>query len=145
VITGRMALYLVDTSAWLWTLRSDPVPAIRQRLDDLLASGEAAITGMVQLEVLSGMKTVAEWDDLAAELGSLRQLHTRPGTWLQAARLGFNLRRRGITVTNADILVAAVAIENDATLVHADAHFERIAQHSELKTESYVEYLGTAR
>jgi predicted nucleic acid-binding protein len=140
-----MTVYLVDTSAWLWTLRSDPVPAIRQRLDDLLTSGEAASTGMIQLEVLSGMKTVDEWDDLAAELGSLRQLHTGARTWLQAARLGFDLRRRGITVANTDILIAAVAIENDATLVHADAHFERIAQHSELKTESYVEYLGMSR
>jgi len=139
-----MTTYLVDTSAWLWALRSDPVPAIQQRLDDLLASHEAAITGMVQLEVLSGMRTVAEWDDVAAELGSLRQLHTRPGTWLQAARLGSSLRRRGLTLSNADILIAAVAIENDATLVHADAHFERIAQHSELRTESYVEYLGAA-
>jgi predicted nucleic acid-binding protein len=138
-----MTTYLVDTSAWLWALRSDPVPAIRQRLDDLLASREAASTGMVQLEVLSGIKTVAEWDELAAELGSLRQLHTGPGTWLQAARLGYSLRRRGVTLSNADILIAAVAIENDATLVHADVHFERIAQHSQLKAESYVEYLGT--
>jgi len=140
-----MTAYLIDTSAWLWALRGDPVPAIQERLDDLLASREAAITGMVQLEVLSGKKTVAEWDDLAAELGSLRQLHTRPGTWLQAARLGSNLRRQGLTLPNADILIAAVAIENGATLVHADVHFERIAQHSELKTESYVEYLGTIR
>ena len=137
-----MTTYLVDTSAWLWALRGDPVPAIRQRLDDLLTSREAAITGMVQLEVLSGMKTAAEWDELAAELGSLRQLQTRPGTWLQAARLGYSLRRRGLTLSNADILIAAVAMENDATLVHADSHFERIAQHSELRTESYVEYLG---
>ena len=140
-----MTAYLVDTSAWLWALRRDPVPAIRHRLDDLLASREAASTGMVQLEVLSGIRTVAEWEELAAELSSLRQFHTRLGTWLQAARLGSSLRRQGITLPNADILIAAVAIENNATLVHADAHFERIAQHSELNTESYVEYLGTAR
>ena len=138
-----MTTYLVDTSAWLWALRRDPVPAIRQRVDDLLASREAASTGMVQLEVLSGIKTVAEWDELAAELGSLRQLHTRPGTWLQAGRVGDSPRRRGVTLSNADILIAAVALENDATLVHADVHFERIAQHSQLKAEGYVEYLGT--
>jgi hypothetical protein len=139
-----MISYLVDTSAWLWVLRRDPVPAIRQRLDDLLASREATSTGMMQLEVLSGTKTPAEWDELAAELGSLRQLHARPGTWLQAARLAFTLRRQGIALPNADILIAAVAIENNATLVHADAHFDRIAQHSQLKTESYVEHLRTA-
>jgi len=140
-----MTAYLVDTSAWLWALRTDPVPAIRQRLNDLLTSREAATTGMVQLEVLSGMKATAEWDDVAAELASLRQLHTRPGTWLQAARLGSSLRGRGLTLANADILIAAVAIENSATLVHADAHFERIAQHSELKTESYVDHLEMTR
>jgi hypothetical protein len=139
-----MTAYLIDTSAWLWALRSDAVPPIQQRLNQLLSSREAATTGMVQLEILSGMKTLTEWDELAAELRSLLQLHMRPRTWLQAARLGFGLRRRGLTLTNPDILIAAVAIENDAVLVHADAHFERIAQHSELKTESYVEHLGKA-
>ena len=140
-----MSAYLVDTSAWLWALRPDPVLAIQRRLDDLLTSREAASTGMIQLEILGGIKTVALWDELAAELSSLRQFHTRPGTWLQAARLAFTLRRQGITVPNPDVLIAAVAIENDATLVHADAHFERIAQQSQLKTESYVEHLGTIR
>ncbi len=133
-----MTSCLIDTSAWLWVLRRHPVQAIRQRIDDLLAAREVASTGMIHLELLSGTRTPDEWDDLAADLAVLRQLHPRAGTWLRAARLAFDLRRQGITLPNADILIAAVALENNVTLLHADVHFDRIAEHTELRVESYV-------
>jgi hypothetical protein len=140
-----MTRYLVESSAWISVLRSKPVEPLRRRIDELLQQGVVATTGMIRLELLGGAKTRAEFDRLAFVTQGLDQLSADDSTWLRAAELAFALRRQGITVPNPDMLIAAVAIENNATLVHADAHFERIAQHSQLKTESYVEYLGTAR
>ncbi|MGQ9571752.1 MAG: type II toxin-antitoxin system VapC family toxin [Dehalococcoidia bacterium] len=140
-----MTRYLVDSSAWLFVLRTNPVEPLRRRIDELLQQEAVATTGMIRLELLSGTKTRQDFDRLAFVTGMLHQLPADDSAWLRAAELAFALRRQGITLPNADILIAAVAVENGAILLHADAHFERIARHSELKTESYVKYLGTAR
>ena len=140
-----MTRYLIESSAWIFVLRVKPVEPLRRRIDELLQQGVVATTGMVRLELLGGAKTRAEFDRLAFVTQGLDQLSADGSAWLRAAELAFALRRQGITVPNSDVLIAAVAIENDAILVHADAHFERIAQHSELKTESYVDHLGMTR
>jgi len=137
-----MTRYLVDSSAWLFVFRRNPVEPLRRRIDELLQERVVATTGMVRLELLGGAKARPEYDRLAFVTEMLDQLSVEGSSWLRAAELAFALRRRGITVPNPDILIAAVAMENDVTLLHADAHFERIAQHTELRTESYVEYLG---
>jgi hypothetical protein len=140
-----MIRYLIETSVWVSIVRAKPVQPLARRVQELLQSELVATTGMIRLELMGGAKTRSEFDKLAFVTGGMEQLRDDDRTWLRAAHLAFALRRQGITVPNSDILIAAVAIENDATLVHADAHFERIAQCSELKTESYVQYLGTAR
>jgi len=140
-----MTTYLVDSSVWVSVLRPRPVEPLRQRVDELLQQDAVATTGMIRLELLSGARTLGEFERLAFVTQMVHQFPASESVWLRAAELAFGLRRQGVTLPNADILIAAVAIENNATLVHADAHFERIAQHSELTTESYVEYLGTAR
>lgn len=138
-----MTQYLIETSVWVSIVRREPLQPLARRVQELLQSELVATTGMIRLELMGGAKTRSEFDKLAFVTGGLEQLRDDDRTWLRAARLAFDLRRQGVTVPNSDILIAAVAIENDATLVHADVHFERIAQHSQLQTESYVEYLGT--
>ena len=43
-----------------------------------------------------------------------------------AARLGGDLERRGLTVGNLDLLIAAIARRHRAILVTRDQHFQRI-------------------
>ena len=61
------------------------------------------------------------------------------GSWHKAFELGFNLRRKGITVPHTDILIAACALQSGSTLVHADAHFDMMAEHAVIKVESFVQ------
>jgi hypothetical protein len=52
-----------------------------------------------------------------------------------AARTWFDARRRGLTIRSAaDCLIAQIALENDAFLLHDDDDFERIARVRPLKT-----------
>jgi predicted nucleic acid-binding protein len=46
-------------------------------------------------------------------------------------------RQAGVVVQSTDLLIATIAIRVGATLLHRDADFERIAQHSALKTEHH--------
>lgn len=133
------SLYLVDSSVWLEVLpRGRRGTTLTERIDNLLAADLVAITGMVRLEVLGGAPTASEYERLGGLFSALHTLPIRDGSWDKAAQLGFDLRREGVVIPFIDLLIAAVAIENDAVLVHRDRHFDTCAGHSRLKCESYV-------
>lgn len=132
------ALYLVDTSAWIWALREDGVEGIRSRIDELLALDQVATTPMIELEILGGAGTEKEFGVLKSRLGALHRLSINDECWQKAARLAFDLRSRGVTVPFTDILIAAVALAGEAIVLHADQDFDLIAQHVPLRVESHV-------
>jgi len=47
--------------------------------------------------------------------------------------MAFDLRRKGITSSAIDALIAPLAIEYRCILLHKDSHFELIARNSSLK------------
>jgi predicted nucleic acid-binding protein len=48
----------------------------------------------------------------------------------KAARIFFNLRRKGVTIRGKkDVLIAVTAIENDLALLHNDRDFDAMAAH----------------
>lgn len=138
-------LWLVDTSAWIFALRRNPSTAVSQRIAVLLAADTAATCGTVQLELLGGARDDAEFTRLGQRLRGLHYLPTEEVDWQQSARLAFDLRRRGITVPYGDVLLAALAIRHNATLLHADRDFDAIARHSRLVVESLVDGVSSER
>ena len=57
-----------------------------------------------------------------------------PEIYEKAARLFFDLRRRGVTVRGSiDVLIALTAMENNLMLLHNDRDFDAIAMTAELK------------
>lgn len=86
------------------------------------------------LELLGGVRTAHEYSALSEELSALHYLPTDVA-WHEAWRLSFELRRHGVTVPSADLLIASVAIEHDCTLFHADEHFALIKKYARLSTQ----------
>lgn len=135
----RSELFLLDTSVWLEVLppgRGNP--QLRERIDGLLAGDLVATTDMVRLELLGGARSQDEWGKLDEFLSALHLLPITDEHWQEAALMGFQLRRQGVTVPFTDLLIGAVAMKADATLVHRDRHFDLIASSLPLKVESYV-------
>jgi predicted nucleic acid-binding protein len=99
----------------------------------------AAVNQIVRVEVLLGCRNEAEFASNAETFAALHEVPLDSGTWERAGRLGFDLRRRGVSASVPDLIIAASAIERAATLVHADSDFDLIAQHSDLQVESYVD------
>ena|SRR5712692_1429280 len=131
-------LYLVDSSVWLEVLPGRAgSESLRQRIDGLLTADVVAIVGMVRLELLAGARTDSEWQRLNELLSGLHSLLTDEALWEQAARMGFELRRHGMTVPSTDLVIAAAAVDAGAVLIHRDHHFDQIAAHLPLKIESY--------
>jgi predicted nucleic acid-binding protein len=130
--------FLVDTSAWILALRKDYLPAVKDRIDQLLGENTVLTTGIVRLELLGGIKTEDEFRRLKNRLDALDGIMSDDSLWDKACELSFQLRRKGCTVPCTDILIATCALNAESTLVHADAHFDLMAGHLGLKVESFV-------
>lgn len=131
-------LLLVDTSAWLFALRKEFNPIIKNRLDLLLKEDRVLTTGIIKLELLGGTKSEKEFKRLKQRLDALEERETGTSSWEKAYDLAFLLRRKGVTIPYTDILIAACAMAYEATVLHVDAHYDLAAQFSNLKVESYV-------
>lgn len=71
-------------------------------------------------------------------LASQFYLEASTGTWQEAARIYFDLGRKGITVSSpVDCCIAQIALESGASLLHCDQDFERIAKVRKLDEEYF--------
>ncbi len=141
-MADESTLYLVDSSAWIWALRKNPIRQIKDRIDVLLGADGIATTGLVKCEILAGAASKTEYDDLRVFFGALHYLDTTEEYWERAARLGFQLRRKGMTITTADLLIATIAAQTKSMLLHADKHFDYIANAGVgLRAESFTKSL----
>lgn len=131
--------FLVDTSAWLFALRKDFMPVIKERVDLLLKENVVLTTGIIRLELLAGTKSKAEYDRLKKRLSGLETIETDDLLWETACEIGFKLRRKGITVPYTDILISACALSQGCIVLHADNHFDLITKYLNFKCESFVE------
>ena len=119
---------LIDTSAWIDVLR-DTSGDTASRVRSLVADDDVVLTRFNQLELLQGAAGEQEWAMLADYLEGQDYVETSGDTWRDAARIYFELRRRGRTVRSPiDCCIAQLAIENDLRLLHKDRDFEAIAK-----------------
>ncbi|MBW2741668.1 MAG: PIN domain-containing protein, partial [Deltaproteobacteria bacterium] len=59
-------------------------------------------------------------------------------TWAEAARIYFELRRKGVTINSSiDCCIAQIAIEAGALLLHKDKDFSKIANIRPLESEYF--------
>ena len=131
-------MVLIDTSAWVFALKKNFHPLVKKRIEEILMESEVAVTGVIELELLGGARNEKEYDRLKSRLDALSYIETTKELWDSASRLAFALKQRGVTVPYTDILISASALKDNAVLLHADAHFDAIAKHTDLKVESLV-------
>ncbi|MBI4297784.1 MAG: PIN domain-containing protein [Chloroflexi bacterium] len=118
-------MVIVDTSAWVPFLRSPDSPE-GQAVGNLLRQGEVSMVGVVLAEVLQGARTEGERLRLEGVLRALPYMEATQDTWARAGEMAFHLRNRGRLIPLTDLLVAALAIENDGTIFALDRHFQTI-------------------
>ena len=134
-------MILIDTSAWIFSLRKDYSPVIKDKIDRYLKENEIAINGMIKLELLAGTKTKSEYERLKKRLDNLVYIESTKSLWDYSSEKAFTLRRNGITVPHSDMFIAASALHVNALLVHADYHFDLMAEHIGLYVESMMKYI----
>jgi predicted nucleic acid-binding protein len=120
-------MILVDTSVWIEILR-DRTRRTREKFQEFIRSEPYGLSRFSQLELLQGAKDEREWKLLDGYLASQYYLEVDENTWRNAARIYFDLRRKGLTVNSPiDCCIAQIALDEKALLLHRDRDFETIA------------------
>ena len=131
-------MILVDTSVWVEVLR-DKKGRVVQALRERIGREIYVLSRFTQLELLSGARDEREWRRLDDYLSTQYYLETTEKTWREAARIYFELRRKGITLSSpVDCCIAQIAIESGAFLLHLDYDFESIARVRPLTAERFT-------
>jgi predicted nucleic acid-binding protein len=122
-------IVLPDSSVWIDAGRGLSTAATRfiaQRDED----EELAVTGIIFQEVLQGIRDEAKYEAMRARLWGTLILEPRElSTYEIAAQLYRRARQQGLTIRKPnDCLIAALALEHGALLVHNDRDFLALAQ-----------------
>lgn len=124
-------MLLVDTSVWIDFLAPRATRAVTFFREQLDKKQPCALTELIYLEVLQGVREATTVHKVATHLRGQLLLYPQHGlrTYEAAAELYRRCRAAGVTVhSTIDCLVAQIAIEYGATLLHNDRDYERIAQ-----------------
>ncbi len=116
---------LVDTSIWIEFFNRDK-SVIADSLEKLIMEDKVVVAGIVLTELLQGTKNEKEFHAVLDTMTALPFLESRMNTWIEAGRISFSLRRKGITIPTTDIIIASLAIENNCKIYTMDPHFDKI-------------------
>ena len=122
-------MLLVDSSVWIDVGRAVPSEATHF-LDARDEHDELATTGVIVQEVLQGTRTERHYTAFRDSFrGMLMLLPREISTYEIAAQLYRRARAKGLTIRKPnDCLIAALALEHGALLVHNDRDFTALAQ-----------------
>ncbi|MDT8318707.1 MAG: PIN domain nuclease [bacterium] len=135
----KTKLFLIDTSVWITVLKKNPPDIMRDRIEHLLLENVVAITPVIKVELLGGTRNELEFQRLQKRLESLILFDINAELWDKTARLAYDLRRKGVTIPHTDTIIASVALQYNATLLHLDKHYDIIAGQTSLKAEKLLE------
>ncbi len=117
-------LLLPDSSFYITALREgrDPLRELAHNADD----HDTATCGMIMLEVTRGRSDPNVLRRFRDAFAVMVHLTTTNPIWERASQLAWSLDRQGVTLPAQDILIAAHALQADATVLTHDVHFSSI-------------------
>ena len=128
---------IFDTSVWISYSKGVENPQTLM-LENYLKNfpNQIYITPTILQEFLMGLRHESDFLKYKFQLQSLNAFKSDwEKTSIDAAKLYFDLRKKGITIRKSnDCLIAQVAIEHDTLLVHLDSDFDLISKNSPLRT-----------
>lgn len=119
------SLVLIDTSAWIDFFRGRQ-NAVTEAVQLALQLGLARLCGPVKAELLQGVKTKKDKQQLGIVFDAVESLATHELDWEVAGDTLQVLRESGITLPLTDALIAAVATRHKAQVLTLDHHFSHL-------------------
>lgn len=119
-------LILPDSNIYIGAIRAgdDPFEHFAVGIED--RDWEFATCGMVMLEVCRGLRDPNVLRRFRERFAVMIFIPTTNQIWERAAQLAWSLDRQGRVLPAQDVLIAAHALQADAAVLTADAHFQQI-------------------
>lgn len=115
-----MKKLLVDTSIWIEYFKGKK--SVLEIIHDK-NNFKIFITGSVITELIQGIKIQKEKERFTMCINALPKLQIDNNDWVNAGNLGNSLRKKGITVPLADLIIFSIAKKNNCALFTLDKHF----------------------
>jgi predicted nucleic acid-binding protein len=126
---------LVDTSVWSIALRHrrGPVVGPQRDVQELIDEGRIVMLGPIRQELLSGIKSEPQFQQLRDVLRAFPDRQLTTGDFEEAAKCFNMCRRRGLQGSHTDFLICAVARRDGMEIFTTDADFLLFRQPLHLK------------
>jgi len=122
---------LIDTSVWIEFFRKSH-SGVSSKFKEYLRLNMACYTGPIAVELYQGAKTEKEIEVIDQLLETIDYVEISRNHYLQAGRISQKAARRGKNFSTVDMIIAAVAFEENLLLFSLDSHFQEIAQYLDL-------------
>jgi len=121
---------LVDTSIWSLALRrvKSPDTSILAEFESLISDVRLQLVGPIRQELLSGIKSDAQFNKLKQYLSSFPDYQIQTEDFVLAAHFFNQCRKKGIQGSNTDFLICAIAVNNNWQIYTSDqdfSHFQK--------------------
>ena len=123
---------VIDTSAWIESFRPGSQKSFQRLVKDLIIQDLVLLPGIIKTELLRGAKNKKEYNQLNQMLTGLTYLAVDEDFWERLSNFSFQLFRKGITVPLTDTYIGFLCIENQASLLPRDKHFDMIYRETKL-------------
>ena len=126
---------LVDTSIWSLSLRRDSKKNLdyKTELSELIKEVRVQIIGPIRQEILSGIKSTKQFNDLNKYLSYFPDIEIITKDYEQAAIFFNTCRSKGIQGSNTDFLICSVAVNNDLEIFTNDKDFQNYQKYLPIK------------
>ncbi len=131
-------MILVDTSVWIDFFSSSPGRAGGELRRMIEKAEPFALTGVIVMEILQGLRRDVHRVERYLSLWETLE----PGgfsTYREASAISREARSKGVSLTTIDTLIAAIALEHNASLFTLDEDFSRIARITSLRLHTLSE------
>ena len=123
--------YIIDSSIWIDYFR-DSNKELNDFIDRLIDEDAVYINGIIKSELLIGTKTQKEYDLIKRELQCFHNLDMDDHIFNETSRMGFLLRRKGVTVPLTDLIIAVHCSYHKLVLIENDKHYRIIKKYLDL-------------
>jgi len=122
---------VVDTCVWSLALRRDRPADCREvrELGSLIRDARVQMLGPIRQEVLSGIRSRPQFDNLRGHLEAFPDLHLETEDYVTAAGFCNLCRAKGVQGSNTDFLICAATVRHRLAIYTTDADFARFAGH----------------
>lgn len=117
---------LPDTCAWIDFFKGSQTP-LAESLGQSLAHREVVTCGVVQFELLQGVKNKREELLMQNAMQALHHLEMTRELWISAGQLSATLRKNGHMLPLSDIIIATLAMSHSCSVLTVDHHFAVIS------------------